>query len=107
MKGSKIDFSKFKQGAAASTLKAETPEPPIVETEQPAVKPAEPPKPAAKPKKVNKQKTGDKEVANVQFVFYITASEAKAFRALLDGRPISKYMRKKVVELIGGDSNEI
>lgn len=65
-------------------------------------KPVSTPKPARK----EKPKAVTSEAATVQFVFYMTPTEAKSFKDMLDGRPVSSFVRKKIAKLLG-DNNGI
>lgn len=63
--------------------------------------PAAKPKPArAKPKAKAKKPAASNETANVQIVFYMTPTEASRLKEMLDGRPVSSWMRKKVNSMI-------
>ncbi len=82
---------KIKQpGTGAKSLPTET----AATTQKPAVV-------QSKPVTSSRPSKQTPEVASEQFIFYITPSESKAFKEMLDGRPVSSFIRKKVIQLIG------
>lgn len=63
--------------------------PPVAEVKAPA-------KPKAKPVAKKAPAAADSEKADQQIVAYITKSEMAAFKAILDGRPVSGFVRKLI-----------